>query len=164
MIKLADPLLAALDYDQERFWGLYHSVVNTLRDETISEQRAMLDVKLETARRQLDRRLLGLEPAQQAAFKALMATRCPYGADYIEPYECPVCQSQGWLLCHREYEVVEDDTEPDGEAIIFNEPIAYPMCFKCEVCGLDLDETDIVTLGMPTQIELPESEVGRHAQ
>ncbi len=164
MIQLADPPLDAVNYKRERFWGQYLSVVNTLRDETLSEQRAILDVKYEAARQQLAHRLSGLEPTAQAAFKALMATRRSYGADYIEPYRCPVCESQGWLLCHREYDVVDDETKPGGQAFVFNEPVAYPMSFKCEVCDLELDETDILTAGLPTQIDLPESEVGKPAE
>ena len=75
-----------------------------------------------------------------------------------------MCESQGWLLCHREYDVVDDETKPGGQAFVFNEPVAYPMSFKCEVCDLELDETDILTAGLPTQIDLPESEVGKPAE
>jgi hypothetical protein len=136
MVQLADPLLTAVSFRPRQFWGTYFSAVNTLRDETLSEQRAILNVKYEVARQQLARHLQGLGPTQQAAFKALIATRLSYGADYTERYPCPVCESQGWLLCHREYNAVDDETHPGGKAFVFNEAIAYPMAFRCEVCDL----------------------------
>jgi hypothetical protein len=160
MIRLAEPLLIAVDRRREDFWGQYLPVANALRDETLSEQRAILEVKYEAARRQLVDRFQGLGWAEKAAFTAIMQAQSPYRAHHVEPFPCPVCESKGFLLCHREYEIVPDETELDRRAIVFNEPIAYPMSFKCGVCGLDLDETDIITAGMPSQIDLPESLVG----
>jgi len=162
MVHLADPLLAAIGYDRAKFWGNKLPAVDTLHDETISELQAILQVKYEAARNSLASALEGLDAAQQAAFKMIMVAKGRDStSDYEEPYPCPVCQTQGWLICSRDYEVVNDEASPEGFSIIFNEPVAYPLMFRCGVCGLELDESEIEAAWMPAEITLPDSEVGK---
>jgi hypothetical protein len=49
----------------------------------------------------------GLSAAERAAFKAIVAKGSHSTSDHEENYECPICESQGWLICHREYDYVK---------------------------------------------------------
>lgn len=144
------------------FWGNRLNIVETLRDETLDEARAILNIKYEAARVHLQAQLAGFDAAEQAAFKAIVAKGSHSTSDHEEPYPCPVCQSQGWLICRRDYDVVEYGPEPgDNYDIVFNEPFAYPFSFECNVCGLHLEDNELEAAGMPSEIELPESEIGK---
>lgn len=163
MVRLADLLLVAIDCKRERFWGHKLSIADTLRDEALTEQVAIFRVKYDAARRYLDASLESLTAAEQAAFKVLAAAKLRIsGADYQQDQTCPVCGSQDLLLCHREYDYTGSDSK-ESSYRIFSEPFAYPFAFECGVCELSLDGHDMEAAGMPSEIELPASEVGRRA-
>lgn len=164
MVRVADYLLEAVDCDREWFWGNKLNIVDALRDENISEQLAILSVKFEAARRYLERSLRNLTPAEQEMYKTIATARNQFhGVDYAQPYTCPVCGSQGALLCHREYEFIDAEAIEDSYRI-FTEAVAYPFEFSCGVCDLSLDQGDMEAAGMPAEVELPESEVGKRAK
>jgi hypothetical protein len=163
MVRLAGPLLSAIGYDRVSFWGNKLQAVDALYDETISELEAILQAKYEAARNTLASALAGLDASQQAAFKAIMVAKGIHStSDYAEPYPCPVCQAQGWLICTREYDFVDDEANPKSYSLVFIESVAYPLLFECGVCRLELDESEMEAAGMPAEIELPDSEVGKH--
>jgi hypothetical protein len=154
MVRLVEPLLDAVDYNRARFWGNRLSTVDMLQDENIDELQAILQMKYDAARDFLEASFSGLEPVEQATVKAIMAKSSHSSSDYDKPYLCPVCGAQGWLICSREYGVIDDE-------IVFNEPIAYPFHFECRVCNLDLEDAEIEAAGMPNRIDLPDSEIGK---
>jgi hypothetical protein len=89
MVRLADLLLAAIHCRRQWFWSDDLAIVDTLRDEALSEQLAILRVKYEAARRHLCASLDGLTPAEQATFKTLAAAKLQVsGVDYQEGYIC----------------------------------------------------------------------------
>jgi hypothetical protein len=155
MVRLLDPLLGAVGYNRSIFWGNRLSTVNTLQDENIDELQAILQMKYDAARNHLARIFSGLEPAEQATAKAILARGAHSSSDYDSPYRCPVCEAQGWLICSREYDVTEE-----GD-VVFNEPIAYPFSFECKVCDLELEDSELNAAGMPSQIDLPNSDIGK---
>src|SRR5258708_26827046 len=161
MVSLIDPLLTAAGYDRTMFWSNRILTVDTLRDETMDEMQATLRMKYEAARQHLESLLAGLDSAARETLKAIIAKGSHPSSDHEEPYSCPVCGSQGWLICSREHDLVEDESDPDYAAIIFNEPVAYPVSFRCNVCELDLEDAELEAAGMPSQIDLPDSEVGK---
>lgn len=163
MVRLADLLLVTIGVTRQWFWGNRLSIVDTLRDEAISEQLAILQVKYEAARRYLTASLADLTPTERSSFKVLAAARTrDTGVDYQESYTCPVCDSQGVLLCHREYDLVEEDPVEKSYRV-FTDAVAYPSEFQCGVCNLKLDGSDMEAAGMPSEVELPQSEIGRRA-
>jgi hypothetical protein len=161
MVRLTDAILEGLECSRSLFWGNRQAIVDTLRDESIDEAQTILSIKYEAARLNLLARLQGFSAAEEAAFKAIVAKGSHSTSDHEENYECPVCKSPGWLICRREYDSVESNLDPDDYEYVYTEPRAYPIAFECNVCGLELEWEEVQAAGMPNEIELPESEIGK---
>jgi hypothetical protein len=155
MVRLIDPLLVAVSYPRPVFWGDRIPIVNLLQNENISELQAVLEAKYETARISLKARFFGLSGAEKATVKAILVKGSHSSSDYDQLYPCPVCGSQGWLICSRDYEFTEDDIA------VYNEPFAYPFHFECNVCDLDLENAELGAAGIPNLIELQDSDTDR---
>lgn len=158
MVRLCEPLLAALSVDRSAFWGSMEAVADVLLDETTTQIMEDLEVKIAAARSRFEVRLAGLVLRERdAVIKAL--TERGYSSSEEEDYECPACSQTGVILCeinddgdpHFEYEqVAEDDFIYHGGYI---DQIAYALQFSCSACGLDLDFDEMTAAEMPTDFE-----------
>lgn len=155
MVRLIDMLLDAVGRKRRMFWGNKIPIVNLLQNENLTEQQAILETKYETARNFLKTRFWGLDQAGEATVRAILAKGSHTSGDYDQPYLCPVCGSQGWLICERHHEFNEDDVAT------YRDPYAYPFLFKCNVCELSLEYNELERAGMPGYIELPDSGIGK---
>lgn len=72
---------------------------------------------------------------------AKVSSRVPFHGDHYDPYRCPACGNQGWLIWNVEVEL--DATEERN----VNTYLVY-MGFACFFCGLELDDVESEAAGV----------------
>jgi hypothetical protein len=143
LLDLTEPLLAAMNTDEARFWGNeLAGLVATLRAEAAGETKQTVEAKMHAAQAGLRTRLAGLDAGQQILVLKALAGRPGWQADYEQRYPCPVCVQDGWLVC---WLILDGDGQPaDGPAPArpgaqMRHAVAHVHGFSCSACDLRLD-------------------------
>ncbi|MDG4818275.1 hypothetical protein O7628_22590 [Micromonospora sp. WMMD956] len=156
MCRLVEGLLAALLLERDKYWGDHAiGVVDEILDVAKSEVRRIVAAKIAVAERRFAGLVSGLDAAGRAVVLSALSRRDPYTtADHNEPYQCPACKQQGWLVCHVDEGQPEIGYDDDGTQYSFAPRTAYPFFFECPVCELELEEEELAELDYPMEIEL----------
>lgn len=142
---------------QNDYWGPTHlSVVTGLRDARADKVKTELDAKLLAATEYFGTLFPSMSAADRETVLVTMEARKPSrtvsgrDGDAWEPQECPACGRLGYL--HYALENQEDFEEiPDHDKYgnVENVHVVVsvewiPLAFECPVCGLDLEEDEVV--------------------
>jgi hypothetical protein len=121
------------------FWGETADLLRMLLDENAVEIEELIEAKLAAARSTLDQRMAGLSPTDRAIVLGTLAEVQPNMYEYYERRECPVCSQEGWLFSELE----------KGDQIA-----AYPSWFRCQACGLALEDQELQIIENTEPFEL----------
>lgn len=142
---------------EDDYWGPAHlSVVTGLRDARADKVKMDLDAKLLAATEYFEALFPSMSAADRETVLVTMEARKPTRTvsgsddDVWERHECPACARSGYL--HYAVEQQEDFEEiPDHDKYgnVENVHVVVsvewiPFAFECPVCGLDLEEDEVV--------------------
>lgn len=152
MCRTMDAILDAMGADRAAFWGVNVGLADTLIEEGRAAVEKIVEAKLASARAHLAQITKGVPAALAAPFLAALSQKF-VSSDHEEETSCPVCGQRAWLICgveEGEFEHDHDEASQWG----WVSRTAYPFEFGCSVCGLTLDEVELVHLEMNDPIEL----------
>gem|GEM_PF-2737421 len=150
-IRIVDQLATGIGVDRSSFWKDHLGHVDQIISEHQVQVAGIVIAKLEAARSRISKITSSLSPDLASAVLGQLSRRLS-STDHEEPIVCPVCSQEAWLLCGVDKEKPEQDSE-DGECWIVRQ-IAWPFAFECSVCGLELDDNELLEFDFPDSIEL----------
>lgn len=158
MTRLTSELLAQMSADPPTFWGDAGGVAQTLLDEAATERQRSVEFKKAAAKDFYLRLTSGLDgPTMSAVVASLVERGKPEDVDddiLITEQECPVCDNRAWLTC----DIVRGDVQHEQvdwhDYDVWVDRTALPLLFQCGVCGLELEDDELLETDFRREIEL----------
>jgi hypothetical protein len=150
-IRIVDQLATSIGVDRSSFWKDHLGLVDQIGNEHQVQVAGIVIAKVEAAKSRISTISASLSPDLASAVLGQLSRRLS-STDHEEPAVCPVCSQEAWLLCAVEKEKPEQDSE-DGELWVVRQT-AWPYAFECSVCGLELDDNELLELDFSDSIEL----------
>ncbi len=148
-IRIATPVLDALDQTPTGYWGHYNRLVEQLVNRHATDLQLRVEAKIGQARRAFHQRFDREPAAHRVSVIAALSATNPINSDYDEhddQVDCPACEGCGWLhgTTNVDWNYVDDgETRP---VVVF-----YADKFACSVCGLQLEGDELEEAALPTQ-------------
>ena len=158
MVRLVHSLVSTLGTTDDDFWGDdLKSAARDILEVATDELRKRVLARKDEARAQLHHLVGGLEDGVAAVvLQHLSGTKRPTvdWSESAEPWECPVCEQNGWLVCDVERGPLQGEAINLHDYEIWVDRTAIPYLFQCPVCELELTDDELVEAGMPSTLEL----------
>jgi hypothetical protein len=154
MVFLVDGMLKTLNTGGFSFWFNKSSVVEKMLGNRTDLLRSRVSAKKAAARREMGRLLGRVNVEDLDNYFSLMETTnlSILTEDPGVLFRCPVCKKTGALLAGA---VEADSAYDDANGSYFMKRTGYPVGFRCPVCQLTLDASEVgVTAGFPKRVTL----------
>jgi hypothetical protein len=150
-IRIVDQLATSTGVDRVSFWKDHLGLVDQIVNEHQVQVAGIVKAKVEAAKARIAKITSSLSPDLASAVLGQLSRKISY-TDHEEAVVCPVCSQTAWLLCGVDKDKPEPGSE-DGEWWVVHQT-AWPFAFECSVCGLELDDNELLELDFPDSIEL----------
>ncbi len=157
MTRLVSELLTQTSADSSKFWGDVDGLAQTLLDEAATERQRNVEVKKAASKAFYLRLTKGLDAATRSAVVTSLLDRAEPEGDldtWIAEQECPVCENSGWLTCDIVRGELQHEQVDWHDYETWVDRAALPFLFQCGVCGLELEDDELLEAAFPREIEL----------
>jgi hypothetical protein len=157
MTRLVAELLTSTSADSAKFWGDLEDLAQTLLDEAATERQQSVEVQKAAAKAFYMKLTTGLDAATRTTIVTSLIDRGKPEGDHetwIAEQECPVCANPGWLTCDIVRGEVQHEQVNWHDHDVWVDRTALPFHFECAVCGLELEDDELLETDFPREIEL----------
>ncbi|MCV7175446.1 hypothetical protein [Mycolicibacterium sphagni] len=147
--------------DWNRFWSTKHLQIVEARQQAGYERlNKRFKEMLAAAHSAYLRLTAGLGNFERSRLVAELNTRAPEvdGSEHLRSHTCPACENTLWVVYNVVRDIEIDDSDAPHSFAHFVKERGYVSSATCPVCGLELNQSDMVFTDIPFVIEIGEDE------